>query len=370
MHPSGGKAWAFRYRFAGRTRKLTLGEYPAMTLAAARAAAHAARKDLAQGIDPATREPELEERGPDLFGAVAAEFVERWCKPRNRSWREQQRILEKDAVPRWGRRDIRDIRRADVLRLLDDVESRAPVAANRLHATLARLFRWAVERGYLERSPMEGVRAPAPEQSRDRVLSDEELTDVLRAADSLSYPWREFLLVLVLTAQRRGEVADMTWQQVDLERGLWTLPAEATKAGRVHDVPLVPAAVDILAGLPRWEGPFVFTTTGGRKPLSDFSGLKARLDRRIAELRRAEGRPATAPWRMHDLRRTAATWLARHGVAPHVLSALLNHSPGRNLGITAVYVRTRWLEERRQALEAWAAHVLGLLEERREVAHA
>jgi integrase len=383
VQPTGAKSWSFRYRFEGRTRKLTLSKpYPDLTLAAARAEGEAALADLKAGLDPGRKpdpEPEPEPKPPDSFRDVAAEFVERWCKARNRAWREQERTLKKDPLEEWGDRPVPDITRADVLRLLDRVNDRgAPIMANRLHATLTRLFGWCVERGIVAASPIAGIRPPSEERSRDRVLNPEELGEVWNASEGLGYPFGPLFRLLILTAQRRGEVAAMRWRDVDLDAALWTLPKEAVKAARAHDVPLAPAVVELLEALPRFDkGDYVLTTESGEKPVNGFSKAKKRLDAAIVKARKdgAEKRGEDTAsfgspprWTMHDLRRTAATHMARANVPPHVLAALLNHTPGRTLGISAIYIRHRYLAERREALENWADYVCGLVKskERRE----
>jgi integrase len=167
--------------------------------------------------------------------------------------------------------------------------------------------------------------------------------------------------------QRLDEVVGMSRDEVD--GALWTLDAERVKAGRVHDVPLAPAVVEIIEDAPEIvdargkASPLVFTVSGKR--LSSFSAAKRRLDAlMLAELRKiAAERVELTPWRLHDLRRTGASNLARMGFPIHVVAAILNHSPGATMGITAVYNRHRYGDEKRAALEAWAAHVLGLVEE-------
>jgi integrase len=266
-------------------------------------------------------------------------------------------VTRKDIIPACRHKLISEIAKVDVNRMLDVIVDRgAPIAANETLSIAKRWLRWCVGRGYLSASPIADVEAPAAKKSRDRVLSDDELRDVWDAAESLGYPCGPFLRLLILTAQRRGEVAAMRWQDVDLERALWTLSAEQTKAGRVHDVPLSTAALAILNSLPRFEGAHVFTTGNGAKPINSFSKLATRLEEAMGKTQ--------AAFVLHDIRRTAATHLAKMGTPPHVLAALLNHSPGSAQGVTAIYNRFRYVEERREALEAWAEHVLKLAEKR------
>ena len=172
--------------------------------------------------------------------------------------------------------------------------------------------------------------------------------------------------MLLLTAQRRGEVAQMRWRDVDLEAELWTLKAAQTESGRPHNVPLSGPVVDILGAMGRFKGDYVFTTSGER-PISGFSKAKIRLGKVMLDARREWDPDATEMehWTVHDLRRTAATHMAGANVPPHVLAALLGHSPGRIMGVSAIYIRHRYLKERREALEAWGAYVLGLVEPRK-----
>jgi integrase len=156
--------------------------------------------------------------------------------------------------------------------------------------------------------------------------------------------------MMLITAQREGEVAHMEWSQVDLARRTWTLPAEETKAGRAHEVPLPDLAIEVLTTLPRLhDGDLVFSTTGTTAP-SGWSRAKQRLDRLSG----------VTGWRLHDLRRSAASTMARLGHPPHVVAALLNHTPGSVMGITAVYNRHKYTDEKRAALDAWARHIEGL----------
>jgi integrase len=367
VQPSGHKSWSLRYRFGGRSRKMTLKDpYPELTLAQARAEAEAALKKLESGIDPAAKLEPVRDT-PDTVGNAISEFIERYASKRNRSWKETERILTRE-LAEWSSLPLRDIGRADVLRRLDEVVDRGtPIAANRALAALRRFFGWCVERGMLETSPAAGIRAPSPERSRDRVLTDTELVEIWRAVDLLGFPNREFFRLLILTGQRRGEVAALRWDHLDFEATpVWRLPKETVKSGREHFVPLAPVVVELLQGLPRFSGPYVLTTSDGQAPISGFSQARKRLDGLILAAGRKNDSKAEpmADWRLHDIRRTFATGLAGLGVPPHVLAAILNHSPGRTQGITAVYNRHRYAAERRQALEGWAEHVLELVRRR------
>lgn len=359
VHPTGRKTWMVRYRFRGRTRGLTLAKpYPELSLKQAHAEAEAARDSLANDIDPAIEQAEEQRKDqPESIAAVAEEWLTRSVSE-TRTYTEVARITHKEIVAAWKYRMVSEIGRADVLKLLDSIVDRgAPIVANRTRSILLRLFGWCLERGYVEASPIAHVKRPARENSRHHFLSEDELRHVWTAAESLAYPFGPYIRLLILTAQRRGEVAEMRWQDVDLAKALWTLPAEQTKPGRVHDVPLSKQAVALLNSLPRFKGDYVFSTTGGKRPISGFSKMRTALD---TSIRGIDADTDIADWRLHDLRRTAASWMAANKIPPVVVGALLNHSPGKLMGVTSIYARYAYLPERTDALSLWADYVTGL----------
>jgi integrase len=290
-------------------------------------------------------------------------------KPRNRprTAEETIRILRTKVLPVWEGRKIQDIGRRDVIDLLDRiVDAGTPVAANRTLAALSKLFNWATDRGVIDANPCVRIKAPAAETSRDRVLSDEELRLLWRGCASIGWPFGPFVQLLLLTAQRRDEVAKM--RRVELREGgtLWTIPAERAKNGQAHDVPLSGAAQGVLGSLPRVAGRagYLISTTGN-SGISGYAKAKTRLDTVMLALAKSDAEKSgedpdgvqIEPWRLHDLRRTAATGMARLGVEPHVVEAVLNHRSGTITGVAKIYNRHSYGPERRAALEAWAAHV-------------
>ena len=212
-------------------------------------------------------------------------------------------------------------------------------------------LQWCVGRAVLDQSPAEGVPLPSKEVARDRVLDDNELTQVILAARKIGGPYGGIVEFLALTGQRREEVAHMTWDELDLGRRVWTLPKSRTKNAKAHLVHLSEQAMAVLTHAdPR--GPYVFSLLG-TKPFPGFSRTKRRLD----QLSGVRG------WRLHDLRRTCVSGMARLGLAPHVADKILNHQSGTISGVAAVYQRHDFLAERRQALDLWGAHVGALLNE-------
>jgi integrase len=357
VYPSGEKAFVLRYRRAGKTCLVTLGRYgDDLTLAQARDEAVERRRLARRGVDLRARQRQEAE----TFASAAAQWLaDDQAGNRRRSRAEAARIINNHCKPLAGVR-LREITKAHVLALLRDTRdgvtpiSRkpAPCMSNRVLAALRRFFRWCVEQDKLPASPIATVRPLAREVSRTRVLSDTELAYVWKCAGP--YPYGPMVKLLILTGCRRQEAAGMSWHEV--EGDTWTIPGARAKNGKPHRIPLTAQALELLAGLPRMEGSdFVFSASG-RGPFSDFSGAKAELVGRIAEAAARDGRKL-APFVLHDLRRSTASGLARAGIQPIVISALLNHAPARLLGITAVYARHDYASERRRALEMWARHL-------------
>jgi integrase len=219
--------------------------------------------------------------------------------------------------------------------------------ANKTLVMARRLFTWAQDRGLVEHNPAAGIRRPGREQTRDRVLSDRELSAIWHAAGEAGWPWSGFVRLLICTALRRDEVAKLSWSEVDLERRALVLAGKRTKSGRPIEAPLNALAVETIERLPRLGDAWVFPARRhtSDNPISGFAKLKAQLDK----LSGVEN------WRLHDLRRTAASAMARIGVAPQVLARVLNHSPGAALpGVLAVYARYSYDAEARAALESWS----------------
>jgi integrase len=290
----------------------------------------------------------------DPLEKVVDTFIERYARPNTRSWAETERMLKREVVGAWKGRCLSEIGKADVHELLDAIVDRgSPIAANRVLAALRRMCNWALERGIVKASPCDGVSPPSAVQSRDRVLSDDELAEVWRACNNIRWPFGPLIQLLILTGQRRDEVAEMRWSEIDFETRNWTLPRSRAKNDVEHVVPLSAAALEILNGLPQItsKAGFVFTTNG-TTAVNGFARAKRRLD---AEL--AKTMPQMAPWVIHDLRRTFASGAARLGINLPVIEKVLNHVSGSFRGVVGVYQRHSFADEKRMALEAWARHV-------------
>jgi integrase len=352
VQPSGAKSWAVRYRHSGVTRKHTLGAYPGIDLKHARLLAAKALRTVAEGRDPGQEKARQREAEADSVAAVVEKFLRLHCARNNRprTAEETERLLNLHVLPHWRRRRLREIIRRDVIDLLDRiVEAGKPIAANRTFAAVRKLFNWAVARDIIPASPCAGVKAPSPERARDRILNDEELRFVWLAADAMGGPFGRLIKLLILTAQRRDEVAKMQWSELNLRAALWTLPGVRTKNNEPHQVPLSDHALAVLTAPPCIANSDFVLTTSGTVPARGYAKNKRILDSLLPE-----DMPA---WRLHDLRRTAATGLARLGVDLPVIEKILNHRSGSFASIVGVYQLHSFAAEKATALQRWGNHV-------------
>jgi integrase len=345
IHPiSSSEAKTRRWHGAKHPTFRKIGEHPVMSVAEYRGRG---REILAEPDALVEREAAK----ADTVASMAAAYVERHLKRNTRRWRDAEQMLARDVLPQWGHRLAKDISRRDVLDLIDGVLDRSPVSANRVLSLIRRMYNWSLERGIVEANPAAGIKPPHREYPRDRTLSDDEIRALWAAWDAMGRPFGTIQRLLLLTAQRRGEVAAMRWDQLDLERGVWRLTSADTKTGREHILPLSPAVVEILRQGPQIDGsPLVFPANrrGSDRPVSGFSKAKHITDRLSG----------VASWTWHDLRRSAATGMAKLDVPPHVCERILNHSgSGLMSAIARVYNVHSYQTEMRAALDAWAREI-------------
>lgn len=368
------KSWALFYRerlpdlsggFAPgkRLRRLTLGSYPALSLAEARKKAQRALHALTtNGIDPAVGKREV--RNAESFGELAADYIERHAKPRKRSWKEDQRKLTADVLPYWQSRPVKAITRRDVYALLDRIVDRgAPVAANRVLALVSRIFTYGIDKDWLDSNPAARV-SKQKETARERTLTDKELKNFMTVLHGgnpptlgVLHPMIALGLELMLrTGQRGGEIFDMEWAEVVEEDSgwWWTIPGTKTKNGNAHRVPLTKTALALITkAQTAGSGPggLVFVGTEG-------GSYHSRAVKAVSKLRKA-GAITGDYWR-HDFRRTVMTGLGKLGVSEEVISKVLNHT-NRGPRATAIYARYNYDKEKRVALEAWGRHLDALV---------
>src|SRR4051794_16940116 len=270
----GTRSWVLMYRMSGggSKRRMTLGTFPMLSLAEARQAAGDALQKVERGIDPVAEKVAAKLRGstaaqvrpPDTVASVAAEYVERHAQRNTRRPEEVERLFRLYLVPAFGDRDIKTLTRRDIRDLIDGIiDAGKPVQANRVQAAIHAMLTWAVEREIIEINPAAGLRRQTKETARDRVLTNDEVRAVWIAVDKLGYPAGPLIKLLILTASRRNEIREMRWSEVDLQKGVWTLPAERSKNGVAHPIPLSTVAWDVLATMPRFAGvDYVFSAKG------------------------------------------------------------------------------------------------------------
>ena len=344
--PSGAKSWTVRYRVGRRLRRSTIGRYPTLSLADARAQARAALRDVALGRDPA--QAKRDARAAHTFGQLAARYLAEYAAPRKRSWKEDRRLLESKVLPPWRHRAARDIRRRDVRELVEAVaRGGAPISANRVRALLHTVFAFAVASEVVDHNPVTGVPRPGVERQRDRVLFEDEIRKFWTALDREPPAMAAIFRLRLITAQRGGEIAAMRWQDLDLENGWWIIPASDSKNRLAHRVPLTGPALTIITAL-----------RATARESTGYVVAGARSKKKRSKAANAFGIP---DFRGHDLRRTAASLMASDGVSRLVISKVLNHV---ERGVTAVYDRHSYDAEKRTALETWARRLSAILENR------
>ncbi|NOX84040.1 MAG: integrase arm-type DNA-binding domain-containing protein [Alphaproteobacteria bacterium] len=374
VSPAGSKSFSVVYKvpgeggvngsgmpLVGRQHRVTLGQWPVVSVAEARQRAMKMLAEVSKGEDPRTRlRRENLVRHANTVAVVIERFIDLEAKPNVKSWRNADSVLRLHVVSRWGDRPIRDIRRAEVHELLDEiVESGRVGAAREVRKHLSRLFNWALDREIVATNPVHGLKRRDLQQNLDagRALTDDEVRYVWYAAGEMGYPFGDLHRLLLLTGQRRCEWANATWGEINSVERTLEIPAGRFKGGRDHVVPLAHDVWSILEGLPRWNcGDYLFSTTGGRIPVSGFSKAKARLDEKM-QARMGE-EEEFVPFRGHDLRVTCETRLANLGFPQEIRDAVLGHA---RPGLQKVYNKHDYLEEKSAALMQYAAHLMEII---------
>lgn len=359
VFPSGQKSFQFRYHHHGITRRLTLGPYPTVSLVEAHFAHAEAVKLLRLGRDPAAVQLSARQRDTSsgTVGELAEEFVQRYVLRHRKHPEQIQQMLDANVLLHWRRRRAQDITPRDVTLLLDRIVDRgAPIMANRVAAVVSQMFKFGVQRGLLTASPCVALQRPGgPERSRERVLTEDEVRTVWQRLESsrTTVATQTAMRLLLITAQRRGELARARWADIDLTNALWSIPAEHAKNGRTHRVPLSRMALELLDEL----------KTRGTGSVWLFPSAKqdgsAMIERSLSRaVRNNEEHFGIPHFTLHDFRRTAASMMTMLGVPRLHVSKVLNHA---DEGITAVYDQHDYLPEMRQALDKWADYLAAIV---------
>lgn len=375
----GKKTFVFVGRFGGSknpTRR-ALGEYGAITLEAARRKARGWIEMIQRGEDP--KEAERKERlaaalaSENTFAVVAEDFIQREVSKRRRA-KDIERDIRKELIDRWADRPVTGITADDVMEMLDEIVDRGhKYQAFAVFAHVRRLFNWAIGRSKygLKFSPCDRIMpkdAIGKKEHRHTILNDNEIRALWRALGRMEYPFAPLLKILLLTGQRKSEVGGTSWPEFDFKQNLWTIPPERMKGKAPHIVPLTPDVLDLLKPLPRFtKGDYVFSTTFGETPVSGYSRAKTRLDKlMLDELRKLAVERGDNPdkvkltaWRLHDIRRTMRTHLSALPIRDMVRELVIAHAQP---ALHQVYDQHSYIDEKRQALELWAARLRGIVE--------
>jgi integrase len=367
--PKDTKSFVFFYRYGGKQRRATLGRWPVVTLAEARKRAEKILKLVNEGTDPRVEEKNKKARrisAQDYTYEIAVEeFIQKYAidKKKSRRWKDQKLLLmnagkKLDTSGRpdkndrgWADLPVAQITGEHVYDALDTRLSKSPYAANRTYEVLCVFFRWHYRRGLVPQNPMDKVDKPFDgEKPRDRFWSNNEIKALWQAADKLNEPWPSYLKLLIVMGQRKNEIASMRWGGLDLEEGVWELPEDQHKGKRGHKFPLPPLAIRILKGIPRvGENPYVFPGRLDNRPMTVGSHQQTRI-RNLSSI---------ADFTFHAARHTLGTNLQDLKVPPHIISECLAHA---RQGVTARhYGHYDYLDEQREAFEAWASHVEKLI---------
>lgn len=371
---TGRKTFVLVTRYPGSTNptRRALGEYGALTLEQGRGKARDWLEMIRKGVDPRDREEDerlaARRKRANSFEAVVDEFIRLALiganpdKPKLRSGPEVERDIRRELLPRWATRPVTEITAHDVVQVIDEIVARGtPHMARNVFATIRRFFNWTISRRVygVDRSPCDRMRPSdlvGERVMRSRILTDDEIRALWAATDKIGYPYGPLLRLLLVVGQRKSECAEMRWSEIDLNKKLWVIPPERMKQGAVHAVPLSDMAVSILQSLPRFKrGDFVFSTCFGEKPVAGFSKGKARLDKQMATELGAE----PPPFVLHDLRRSMRTGLSALPIPDLVRELVIAHAKP---GLHKVYDQFAYIDEKRNALDLWAARLRAIIE--------
>lgn len=345
---SGAKSWAYRFRFGGSTRKLTLGRYPKISLAGARELAQKAELQIRQGKDPA----QAKAAQAATFGAYMDKYFESPERRGRRGDAELRRALEFDCGD-WRKLPLAGISRGTVKAKLDAALARSKAGstttARTVYAGLKGIFQLGVDHEVLNENPVEKLTCPASNNERDRVLDDAELVRIWDAAEKSGYPYGTIIRLLILTGARRDEIADAKAEWLDLDKGTLTIPRASMKTRAApHVIYLTPLMGAVLKERPEKTASSLLFTTNMRAPFSGWSRAKRQLDQSSG----------VVGWRHHDVRRTAATNWQKLKIPYEVRQMMSAHAVA---GVQGIYERHDWAKECREGFEAWSARVRDLV---------
>jgi integrase len=374
--PRGVKSFVWVYHFRGKPRRLTFGTYPRLSLADAGLKLAQAKRQLDLGADPGEQvvAERVAARHAETVAELVEEYLARYARLRKRSAAEDERILRKDILPRWGVEKAAEITQRHVVRLVNEIVDRgAPIQANRTLTILRRMFRFGVGQAIITSSPCDSVETPSAENQRDRVLSDDEIRTLWNALDDAPMEPNvgRILRMMLITGQRKAEVVGLHRNEIDFDRSLWTLPAARAKNGREHLIPLPHLALQLLAEANPCQDGHLFPSRLTGLPYRGQSidhATRYLFDPRPRKAKRHSksiGQPVTPllagkidRFVPHDLRRTVATRMRELGISRGDVKMVLNHVES---DVTARYDRYDGLAEKKRALHLWGARLAAIV---------
>jgi integrase len=348
------RSWVVQYRHHGQSRKMTLDAV--LSLEQARGEAKRILALVALGQDPATEKKRKASADRHTFAALREQYLEAKKPPviRPRTFIEWKRYLEESYFKPLHNLPVDSVLRRDVAACILTISRRnGQTAAARARAAISALFSWAMSAGLAETNPTIGTEKPKAPPERTRVLSDAELLLLWQATEEPT-PFNQIVRLLLTEGQRRTEVGGMCHSELDLDRAIWTIPAERAKNGHEHCVPLGSLAFDIIRSVPQVVGRDLLFGARTSRGFTGWAEFKRALDKRLGDQVR--------PWVLHDLRRTVATRLGDLGAEPHVIEMLLNHQGGHKRGVAGVYNKSKYTVAVKNAVAMWNNHIIGLIE--------
>ena len=333
------------------------------TLADGRAEADRWRVQVREGKDPKVEIKRAKRVRERQAASTVEKAVDEFIKVKlahERKGEEVGRDIKKEFVSRWGSRPLGEIERADLIEAIEEVRDRgAPYQAYNLLGYARRFFDWAVIKYDLEKSPCDRVRPKhlgLKKIARKRILSPDEVGALWAASASMGYPYGPVFQLLAVTGQRLSDIAECSWSEIDLDKNILTIPAARFKSDHDHVVPLSDLAARIFKSLPRFKsGDYVFSTTFGKTPINGFSKPKVRLDASmLAALRETDEKAKLEPFVLHDIRRTMRSGLSALPIENHIRELVIGHAQP---GLLKVYDQHRYVDEKRHALDLWAARL-------------
>jgi len=352
VSPTGRKTFIYMYRHNGKQTMLTIGKYPLFSLSRARLEAANLKEKVGRGIDPAVenKAKKIAHNSAPTVQELAEEYITRWAKPRKKSCADDERYLKKEVIPFLGDQKAKDIKRRDIVLLLDKIVDRgSPVSANRVLSVIRKVFNFAVSRNILDSSPLVLMEKPTEEKPRDRVLTEQEVKVFWNALDDAAMGARIKLALrfLLVVGQRRGEVSTAMWSQFDLKKGWWSLPASKTKNGMPHRVALSKMALNILSEIKELSGDsrYLFPGKDSGSPITERATTRA--------VRNNEDVFGLSHFVVHDIRRSVYTFMKQLGIGSAVVSRVFNHIQKRG-EMEGVYDQYEYADEKQRAMNIWS----------------